>query len=146
MPDHGVDELARTRFQALRGNISQRLNGGSEFLGRFPAGACDARLIFVQSRHAPDKVRVAVHKAGHYDMPCGIDLLAPVRQREVLDTPAEAHFHDAPVFDDQRAIANDAEFLQSGATSGLRRAPQRDQLPGSPHKKSSRQSEDLGLI
>jgi hypothetical protein len=79
-------------------------------------------------------------------MPRGIDFLGSAHQRKVLDAPAETNFDDAPVLDEERAIANDREFLESGAASGLRWAAQGDQLPRTPHKKSSRHSEDLVLI
>jgi hypothetical protein len=59
-------------------------------------------------------------------MPGGIDFLGSVPQREVLDAPAEAHLDDAPVLDEDRAFANDTEFLKSGAASGLRGAAQGD--------------------
>jgi hypothetical protein len=52
-------------------------------------------------------VRVAVHKTGHYHTPGGIDLLRTAGLREVLDTPREAHFEDAPVPDQEGAVAND---------------------------------------
>ena len=42
---------------------------------------------------------------------------------------------DAPVLDEQCALANDFEFLKRGAAPGLRGALQGDQLPRPPDEK-----------
>ena len=133
MPDHGVDELPRARFQAIAGSVAQRLDARSSWVVRL-WGARDARLEIVQARKAPDQVRVAVYKTGHYDMPGGVDFLGSMQEREVLDAPAETHFDDAPVLNEERAIANDREFLESGPAPGFRRTAQRNQLPRPPYQ------------
>jgi hypothetical protein len=53
-------------------------------------------------------------------MPGGVDFLGSVPQHEVLDAAAETHLGDAPVLDEDRAFANDTEFLKSGAAPRLR--------------------------
>jgi hypothetical protein len=53
-------------------------------------------------------------------MPRSIDFLGSAYQPEILDAPAKTHFDDPPVLDEDRAIADDAEFLESGPAPGFR--------------------------
>ena len=73
---------------------------------RLLPGGGDGIFVIVQGWGVPDKVRVAVHKAGHYDMPRGIDFLGLVQARQVLHAPAETHFHNSPVLNQEGSIAN----------------------------------------
>src|SRR5579862_470918 len=108
MPDHAMDESAGLRFEAFAGGISQ--------CGR---GFGNARFIRVQAASTPNQLGMTIHETRHDHASRGIYFLRSVRQRQILHPPAGSYFDYPSVFDQQRAVADDAEFLKSRAASGI---------------------------
>ncbi len=112
---------ARRRFSDRRADSAARAR---DLFVRFSGNAL---LVFVRAARGENQVRVRIDEAGKNHAAAEIELFGAARLLQALDAAARADRRDAIAVDEQRAIANQAQFRE-GSSAARDGAAQREQL------------------